>query len=264
VAGQKSRRRSDRRGSVARGPWVWVVGAVVVLVALFFLARTLSTAPTEAPPVPVLANAAPDLTALTRMLGDIGVDSTRAADLPEDVRAQLGRVDSLVTERSWYDAIELLRRLRKSTPPDRAAFLHDYLGYCHHQAAHPDRALLEFRRALEAAGPGDSLLRYRIAFCVGYLFQSRGFADSALAFYSYARGAAHPDSTDPLLPALLNNLGLAREYLKDRAGARELYLEAARHIDTSGTTSTGRTLRDNLRRVEGPDSPPAPAAQVPG
>jgi len=47
-----------------------LVGGVVVLVALYGLARTLSTTPPSAVILPILASNSQDLEALTRMVGD--------------------------------------------------------------------------------------------------------------------------------------------------------------------------------------------------
>ncbi len=253
----RDRRKKSSGGFTLSGPWPWVVGGAVVLLLLFFLARTLSTTVSEVAPTPILATANPDLTAMTRMMGDISLDTTRTAGLPDEVLTQFARVDSMMAERSWYDAIEALGRLQKSVPEDKVDVVHDYIGYCQHQAANPDRALREFRKALDAAG--NDTTRARMAFCIGYLFQSRGYADSAFAFYDLARHAAPPGSTDVSRPALLNNLGVARETLGDTTAAFGFYREAAALLDTSGADRSARTLRDNLRRTYRPASDSTPS-----
>ncbi|MEO0081914.1 MAG: hypothetical protein ABIL25_06440 [candidate division WOR-3 bacterium] len=90
-------------------------------------------------------------------------------------------------------------------------------------------------------------LRARAAFAIAYLFQSRGFPDSA-EYYYFAARALLPDSS-PLLAAVLNNIGVIRETRGDTTGARKHYAAAAVFCDTVANTPSARTLRDNLRRL---------------
>ncbi len=249
MAKKKGRRTGGK--TQVQGIWLWVVVIVVALGVLFMLARTLSSSVVEVPPTPILATANPDLTAITRMLGDIEQDTAGSAFLPEKVRSQSGRVDSIIGERDWPEAIKLLRKLLKETPSDRTdalSALHACLGFCYHQSSSPDRALNEFRRALDWAGPDAPEFRSRMAFYAGYLFQRRGFADSAEAYYVTARHLTS-DPFNPLLPALLNNLGAAREALQDTSRALEYYIATARLIDTTADTRSARILKDNIRRL---------------
>jgi tetratricopeptide (TPR) repeat protein len=245
VAKHRKREKPGWRKRQIPGIWMWVVIGVVVLASLYFLARTLSHVTTEPPPVPVLATAKEDLVSLTRMLGDIEQDTTGLGLLPEQVRTQLRVVDSLAVERNWQETVNNLRRLLKSAAPDKAAALHAYLGFCYYQAASPDRSLYEYRKALLASD--STALAGRTAFDIGYLFQSRGLADSAEQYYAAAR-AVLPDSS-PLRAAVLNNLGVLSEKTRDTARAREYYVAAAELTDTALDTRPARTLRDNLRRV---------------
>ncbi len=116
-------------------------------------------------------------------------------------------------------------------------------------SARPDHALFEFREGMNLAGSERPDLQYRLAFCAAYLFQGRGLADSALAFYNLAAHHAPTDSADLLLPALLNNYGLAREATGDTVGALALYMDAARLVDTTADARDSRVVRDNIRRL---------------
>ena len=164
-------------------------------------------------------------------------------------------------------AIKRIKGLRKSVPDDNVGVYHDYLGFCYHKSASPDRALAEFRTGLETVGPANPDLEARMAFCMGYLFQTRGFADSALAMYTHAQHAMGEQAvTEPITPAMLNNNALAREATGDTAGAIEMYGAAAMLLDTTGTDRASRTLRDNIRRLSGwtpsPASPDSGAAEI--
>lgn len=242
----KRRRTIIRQHSAFGGIAMWVVIGIMVVAVLFLLARTLSRTTGEPAPTPILATANQDLISLTRMLGDIEIDTIGLDLVSGDFHAKLEAVDSLIAERNWQDATTNLRKLLKGAPPEDAAWLRAYLGFCFFRAASPDWSLNEYRKALRVSETGSGLYG-RSAFNIGYLFQSRGFADSAEAYYSAARTVMQ-DST-PLKAAVLNNLGLLRETANDTARARELYAAAAGLVDTSGDTRAARTLRDNLRRV---------------
>ncbi|MBN2538274.1 hypothetical protein JXB37_08375 [candidate division WOR-3 bacterium] len=242
------RRRAGKKKREFPGWVLWAIIGVVAVFALVMLARTLTTATNPDIIIPVLASANPDLTALTRMMGDIEPD-TAGFQPPEDLAPRFLVVDSLVAERDWPTAIDRLRSLVKPAPADKLAYVHELLGYCYYQSAAPDRALNEFRKEIAAAGSNSSR-QFRAAFCAGYLFQSRGFADSALVFYQQARHFAPEDSADPLLPATLNNLGLAYEATGDSTAALTAYGAAAALLDTTADSRAARVLRDNLRRLE--------------
>lgn len=247
------RRTGAKKKSDFPGWVLWVVVGVVVLFALFMLTRTLATSADPNVIIPYLSVNDRDLTALTRMMGEVTPDTARS-DLPEELLPRFRQVDSLLLEYNWPAAIERLRGLVKPMPGDRVAVVHELLGFCYHRSSSPDRALNEFRLEL-AAAPGDSTRRFRASFCAGYLFQSRGLADSALVFYRQARRFAPDDTAEALVPALLNNLGLAQEALGDTAAALASYREAAALLDTATDSRAARVLRDNLRRL----APAAPS-----
>jgi len=226
----------------------------VVLVALYGLARTLSTTPPSAVILPILASNSQDLEALTRMVGDIELDSSPTENLPEELAGRLASVDSLIALGEWHPALDRLRRLRRPPEGSAKAVIEEYAGFCHYRSVRPDHALHSFREAMAADSGRDRERQFRLAFAAGYLFQSRGFADSALALYSTARYYApappeEPDSAPGILAALLNNFGLARETTGDTAAALELYRSAAAMVDTSVDDPGARTVRDNLRRL---------------
>ena len=240
-----------KKGGKVQGFWLWIVGGIVVVVALFMLARTLATSTGHVPPTPMLSIANRDLAVVTRMLGDIERDTAAKSGLPDKVRTRFEEADSVITEGNWPEAIKLIRSLNKSVPEDNLDVYHDYLGFCFYRSAHPDYALAEFRSALGTAGT-DPEPEARMAFCIGYLFQSRGYADSALVMYDLARQVLGEElTTVSFAPALFNNHGLAREATGDTAGAIELYSMAAALLDTTGPDRTSRTLRDNIRRLSG-------------
>jgi tetratricopeptide (TPR) repeat protein len=254
---KRSQRRQGKGGFHPPGYMLWIVVGVVVVGLIVFLSQLLSRAAPSEPLIPVLATANPDLTTMTRMLGDIERDSTAVQEMPEEATEGFRVVDSLIGERNFPDAIERLLKLRKTVPEDKVAVIHDYLGFCYARSASPDRALREFRDAMDEADPEAATEHYRAAFCAGYLFQSRGFADSARAFYDHARHHAVPDTADRLYPALLNNLALSLEAAGDTAAALAGYEEAALYVDTAADERRARVLRDNLRRL----ARPAPEAE---
>lgn len=243
---RKDRGRRPRPGNTW---YLWIVVAVVVLAGLFMLARTLSIAPPAAVIIPVLASAKPDLETMTRMLGDIDIDPTLAAGMPGDLSDRFRAVDSLIAIHDWPAALELLRRLPRPTTGASKAVIEEYAGYCQYRSASPDRALHSFRQAMAADSSLNAARQFRLAFAAGYLFQSHGYADSALAMYSSVSRFASTDLVAPLRPALVNNLALAHEATGDTARAFELYAEAAALVDTTADTPSARVVRDNLRRL---------------
>lgn len=265
AAKSRPRSKNRRKGGKVQGFWLWIVVGIVAVVALFMLARTLATSTGYVPPTPMLSLASRDLAMVTRMLGNIERDTALVPGLPDEVRTRFKGVDSVIAEGNWPEAIRLIRGLNKSVPEDNLEVYHDYLGFCFYKSASPDFALAEFRSALRTAGR-DPELEARIAFCIGYLFQSRGFADSALVMYARAQQAlGERAAAEPIAPALFNNHGLAREASGDTAEAIELYSTAAMLLDTTGTDRASRTLRDNIRRLSGwTPSPSLPDSGGPG
>ena len=249
---KSSQRKKGKGGFHPPGYMLWIVIGVVAVGLIVFLSQLLSRATPPEPLIPVLATANPDLTTMTRMLGDIERDTTAVLGMPGETEEGFRVVDSLIAERNFPDAIERLRKLRKTVPEDKVSVVHDYLGFCYARSASPDRALREFRDVMDEADPESATEQYRAAFCAGYLFQSRGFADSALAFYGHAKHHAAPDTADKMYPALLNNLALSLETSGDTAAALAAYQEAARYVDTTADERRARVLRDNLRRLAPP------------
>ncbi|MFO7638803.1 MAG: hypothetical protein R6X14_05840 [bacterium] len=242
------RRRRVKSGGISSW-YLWIVVGVLILAGLFMLARTLSTAPPTKAILPVLASNRPDLEALTRMVGDIELDSGIAAGLTEELRERYVTVDSLIGLGDWPAALERLPKLPRRPAGEEAAVREEYAGVCHYRAVRPDHALNSLREAAAADSGRDRARQFRLAFAIGYLFQSRGFPDSALAPYATARFFAPADSLDRRLPAVLNNLALAHELTGDTAAALELYDAVTALVDTSVDTRSARVVRDNLRRL---------------
>ena len=240
MAKHKKSRPSKSKFQIS-GTFLWITVGVVVIVVLFMLARILSTSTMDVAPIPILATADPDLISLTRMLGDVELDTAATP-------TRLAEVGPMIAERNWNGALGILRKKLKHAPAGSAGLIHAYIGYCYNQSTRPDWALKEFRKALETTDSNPAELNTRMAFYAAYLFQSHGYADSAEAYYIKARHMI-PDSANILLPQLLNNLGLAHEALADTGRAIEYYLAASRYIDTTEHTRPARTLRDNIRRL---------------
>jgi Tfp pilus assembly protein PilF len=104
---------------------------------------------------------------------------------------------------------------------------------------------MEFRRAL-AGRPGG--LEPWLLFALGYLFQSRGFHDSAFVYYRRSDSAL-AGAPGALRIAVLNNLGVAAAEQADTLSAVAAFSSALALFDTTGDTRDARTLRDNIRRV---------------
>jgi tetratricopeptide (TPR) repeat protein len=82
------------------------------------------------------------------------------------------------------------------------------------------------------------------------MFQSRGYQDSAVAYYSRARRAL-PDSIRLLKAQAANNAGAAYEVLKDTAAAGDAYREAAALLDSTAYPKALKTIRENMARAAG-------------
>ncbi len=234
----KHQKKPKRRSTALSGIWLWVTVAVVVIAALYMLARTLATTTQDVPPTPFLSIAQRDLALTTRLLGDVTV--------PAGQPGVPAGVDSLIAGRLWEEAVARIRKQLKGNRPGAPA-TRMRLGLCLYNASSPDRALREFRLVL-ADSSADPLTLGRAAFNAAYLFQSRGFADSALGYYRRAEEAS-ADSADALLPALFNNTGVAFLSVADSAAALERFLRATAHLDTAADNADARILRDNLRRL---------------
>ena len=80
------------------------------------------------------------------------------------------------------------------------------------------------------------------------MFQSRGYQDSAVAYYARTRRAL-PDSTRLLKASAANNAGAAYEVLKDTSSAAAAYNEAAALLDTIAFPKESKTIRENQSRL---------------
>ncbi|MBM3323688.1 hypothetical protein FJY69_09470 [candidate division WOR-3 bacterium] len=232
----------------------WGVLGLVGVGVLFVVSRTLCRPPAEQGPRPVLSQAQTDLATVTKLLGDVTLDSITRALFPAELSPELVTAETLADQGRWHDAVAEVKRLLKDASPTESAALHGFAGYCYKEAASPDWALREFRSGLAAARASSGELVPWLAFSAGFLFQSRGFADSCIPFYlaaestlrSLAAAAARPEWTAPLA----NNLGVAHESLKDSARARELFRLALSVLDTLVDRKAVRLVNDNLVRVE--------------
>jgi tetratricopeptide (TPR) repeat protein len=231
----------------------WGTLGLVAAGVLFVLSRSLCRPPAEPGPLPVLAQAQTDLGTVTRLLGDVALDSATRALFPSELRPALTAADTFADQRRWHDAINAIQPMLRDARPVDAAALHGLAGYLYHKTASPDWALREFRRGLAAAETSGSKLVPWLAFTVGYLFQSHGFADSCIPYYERAertlRDAAEDGTTGMSTALLANNLGVAYEALEDTAAAVERFEQAWEMLDTLADPKTARQVRDNLLRV---------------
>ncbi len=250
--------RKERPKKKFRIPSAYVQWGVLGLVGagvLFVVARSLCRPPAEPTPLPLLSQAHTDLTTVTRLLGDVTFDSATRALFPAYLSNDMATTETLAEQQRWHDAIAEIKRLLKKAGPYEAAALHGFAGYCYHEAASPDWALREFRLGLAAARASSSELGPWLSFCVGFLFQSHGFADSCIPYYLEADSTSRvtgPATGRPAWTALLaNNLAVAYESLKDSTHARELFRLALSALDTLTDRRAVRLVSENLARAEG-------------
>jgi len=227
----------------------WGIVGVVAVVLVVLVVGALSRPPSEPAPIPLLTSAQPDLISITRMLGDVKLDSGIRALFPEEMGARFAGPDSLYAQRRWYDALTALgKMLGRATRPESAA-IRAYMAFCWYDADNLDRSLQSFRKSLaedsSPTGPAP-----RLAFSVGWVFQSRGYQDSAVAYYSRARRFL-PDSARLLRAQAANNAGAAYEVLKDTAAAGDAYREAAALLDSTAYPKETKTIKENLTRAAG-------------
>lgn len=221
---------------------VGIVGVVVIVLVVGALTR-----PSEPTPIPLLSSAKNDLISLTRMLGDVKLDSGTRAMFPSSLGARLAGPDSLFAQRRWYDALDALSRTLKGASRSDSALLHAYMGFCDYEAGNMDRALWSFRKSL-ARDSNPTGLAPRLQFSVGWLFQSRGYQDSAVAYYSRARRTL-PDSAQLLRAAAANNSGAAYEVSGDTSSATAAYRDAAALLDPVAYSRESETIRENQSRL---------------
>lgn len=247
--GNPQPRRPRVRTSGISPLYLWIIVGVLVLAGLLMLARTLSTAPPREVILPVLSSNPLDIEALTDMVGEIELDTVLSEGLDEELKERFRAVDSLIALNDWHEALERLRRMPRTDDGESNAIIEEYNGFCLYRAIRPDHALNSFRKAAAADSGRDPDRQIRLAFAAGYLFQSRGFADSALTVYGTALRFVPADEPVPLSAALYNNLALAYEATGDTAAAVPFYRAAAGLVDTTADTPSARTVRDNLRRT---------------
>ncbi len=233
----------------------WGVLGLVAVGVLLVLSRSLCRPPAEPGPVPVLSRTETDLAAVTRLLGDVSLDSATLALFPAEIKLRLTTAETLAAQGRWHDAVTQTRRLIKNAQPAEAAALHGFAGYCYNQAASPDWALREFRLGFDAAVTGASELSPWLAFSIGFLFQSHGFADSCVPYYQKALNSLPQPGTAATGPnwssLLANNLGVAYQVLKDSTHALESFRLALSLVDTVADPRSARVVKDNLARLEG-------------
>ena len=231
------------------GPVVqWGIIGIVVAVVIFLVAGSLTRTPAEPPPIPMLSSAQRDLVSLTRMLGDVELDSAVRRMFPAGLDARLVGPDTLFEQKKWLDAIGQLDKLVKKSAAEDLPALRAYSGVCFYQAASLDRAVQQFRKGLAKAESTGSPLKPWLAFSAAYLFQSRGYQDSAVAYYRLAQQSlGEPSGT--LRIRVLNNVGVALEVLKDTAAAGTALRQALALTDSAADPKTARLVRDNLGRL---------------
>jgi tetratricopeptide (TPR) repeat protein len=242
--------RQKRPGKKFRIPssvMQWGIVGVVAVVLVALVVGALSRPPAEPAPIPLLSTVKTDLISVTRMLGDVTLDSTTHAWLQENLGARLVGPDSLFAQRRWYDALTALSRmLRGATRPESAA-IKAYMGFCYYDADNLDRSLQALRKSL-TADSNPTGVTSRLQFSIGWMFQSRGYQDSAIAYYSRVRRGA-PDSARLLDAEAANNAGVAYEVLKDTSAAGTAYREATALLDTIEYPRESKTIRENLARL---------------
>ena len=241
-------KRPAKKFSIPSNVIQWGIVGIVGVVVIVLVVGTL-TRPSEPTPIPLLSSAKNDLISLTRMLGDMKLDSDTRAMFPSSLDARLAGPDSLFAQRRWYDALEALNRALKGASRSDSALLYAYMGFCDYEAGNMDRALLSFRKSL-AGDSSPNGLAPRLQFSVGWLFQSRGYQDSAVAYYSRARRTL-PDSAQLLRAAAANNSGAAYEVSGDTSSAAAAYRDAAALLDTVAYSKESETIRENLARLTG-------------
>jgi tetratricopeptide (TPR) repeat protein len=137
--------------------------------------------------------------------------------------------------------------LKGATRPESAA-IRAYMAFCDYEAGNLDRSLQHFRKSL-AADSSPTGIAPRLQFSIGWMFQSRGYQDSAIAYYTRARRTL-PDSARLLKSEAANNAGVAYEVLKDTSAAAGMYREAAALLDTISYPKEAKTIRENMARAE--------------
>ena len=242
--------RQKRPGKKFRIPssvMQWGIVGVVAVVLVALVVGALSRPPAEPAPIPMLSTTKTDLISVTRMLGEVTLDSSTHAWLQEKLDVRLVGPDSLFAQRRWYDALTALSRMLGGATRPESAAIKAYMGFCYYDADNLDRSLQALRKSLTADSDPTGITS-RLQFSIGWMLQSRGYQDSAIAYYSRAlRGL--PDSARLLKAEAANNAGVAYEVLKDTSAAGTAYREAAALLDTIEYPKESKTIRESLARL---------------
>ena len=240
-------KRPKKKFRIPAGVVQWGIVGVVAVVLVVLVVGALTRPPAEPAPIPVLSSSHDDLISITRMLGDVKLDSGTYASIAQRLGGRLLGPDTLFRQRHWYEALTALgAMLRGATGPESAA-IRAYMAFCDYEADSLDRSLQHFRKSL-AADSSPTEFAARLRFSIGWLFQSRGFQDSAVAYYAVVRQSL-PDSLRLLKVLAANNAGVAYEVLRDTAAAGTALRQAAALIDTAAFPKETKTIRENLGRL---------------
>lgn len=239
-------------GLSLRNLWLWVTVGVVVLVILLFLSRILSQPPKSEPGRKTAELTKVDLSAYTRMLGKVYIDTTVRTFLSPELNRQLVSIDTMIENRELRDAIARLTKLlqKKELRKDSIgqAVVYGYIGFSYNELAQPQSALVEFQKGLELthalSGRAASCITGWLAFNTGYIFQYYSYPESALFYYRLAERSLSTLTPPPadLAGAILNNLGVAAEFIGDSIGAKEAFIRATMYIDTTVSLDQSRGL----------------------
>jgi tetratricopeptide (TPR) repeat protein len=239
-------------GLSLRNLWLWVTVGVVVLVILLFLSRILSQPPKSEPGRKTAELTKVDLSAYTRMLGKVYIDTTVRTFLSPELNRQLVSIDTMIENRELRDAIARLTKLlqKKELRKDSIgqAVVYGYIGFSYNELAQPQSALVEFQKGLELthalSGRAASCITGWLAFNTGYIFQYYSYPESALFYYRLAERSLSTLTPSPadLAGAILNNLGVAAEFIGDSIGAKEAFIRATMYIDTTVSLDQSRGL----------------------
>ena len=240
-------KRPDKKFRIPSSVMQWGIVGVVAVVLVVLVVGALTRPPAEPAPIPMLSSAKTDLISVTRMLGDVTFDSSTRTMFPAELGRRLVGPDSLFAQRRWYDALTALSKMLKGATRPESAAIKAYMAFCDYEADNLDRSLQAFRKSL-ASDSSPTGIAPRLQFSIGWMFQSRGYQDSAIAYYSRARRDA-PDSARLLKAEAANNAGAAYEVLKDTSAAGAAYRGAAALLDTIEYPKESKTIRENLARL---------------
>lgn len=248
------RKRTKESGLWLKNKWLWGLVGVVLLFILFFLTKILSQPPNPQERPEKLNLSKVDLIAYSRMLGEIGVDSSVRAILPADFVRELRSIETMVANRELRDAIARLSKMKRNKSPLERAVIQSYIGICYNELAQPNEALAALQEGLKVVDTttanGRRVLGW-LAFSAGYLWQNYSLPESAVKYYRLSLKAVSPLLTTPpaYTGALFNNLGVAAEMSGDTLEARKAFLTASGYIDTTGAYRAGQRLKENIRRL---------------